>query len=65
MKIYNGNKIIEWDFFRNFAARFTKRRSKMVESINSFVTGPANSNNPVVMNWGYLENWKSTASLLS
>lgn len=23
----------------------------------------SSENNPIVMNWGYLENWKSTASL--
>lgn len=44
--------------FRNFAVRFIKSCMKM--SISIII---ASNKTPVVMNWGYLENWKSTASM--
>ena len=44
--------------FSNFAVRFTKNSLKMDETITN-ISLP----NPAVRNWGFLENWKSTASM--
>lgn len=44
--------------FSNFAVRFTKNRLKMNETISTI-----SLSNPLVRNWGFLENWKSTASM--
>ena len=45
------------EIFCNFAVRFTKSRPIM-KHVYSYIHTAA----PAVRNWGFLENWKSTAS---
>ncbi len=49
--------LVGWEKFCNFAVQFTKSCLKMNETIFNFTLL-----NPSVRNWGFLENWKSTAS---
>ncbi len=51
--------LVGWGKFCNFAVQFTKSCPKMNETIFDFTLL-----NPTVRNWGFLENWKSTASVL-
>ncbi len=56
---HNGLDLEGWGKFYNFAVQFTKSCPKMNETIFDFTLL-----NPTVRNWGFLENWKSTASVL-
>lgn len=44
----------------NFAVRFIQNRPHMIK--NSTYNVSIDFKSPVVRNWGYLENWKSTAT---
>ncbi len=52
----SGNSAI----FSNFAARLTKSRLSMDR-----MSGTDETSSPSVSNWGYLENWKSTAPVMA
>lgn len=46
--------------FSNFAAQLTKSYLSM-----NHISGIDETSSPSVSNWGYLENWKSTAPVMA